>query len=88
MILVDAVFINVGGGKILLDYLISKLELTHLNITYLLDKRVENKIQLIKSSNSVLFIEPSLKVRNNFYRNNKVKFSKIFILKLIFSLEF
>ena len=36
MILFDAVFINNGGGKILLDYLIDEIEKQNIELTYLL----------------------------------------------------
>ena len=40
MILVDALYINNGGGKILLDYLILKLNESSLDVYYLLDDRI------------------------------------------------
>jgi hypothetical protein len=43
MILIDAIYINNGGGKILLDYLISQINNTNLEIHYLIDSRIENK---------------------------------------------
>ena len=39
MILIDALYINNGGGKVLLDYLVEHLEVTNLPIYYLLDKQ-------------------------------------------------
>ena len=41
MILVDALYINKGGGKVLLDLLIIKLQKNNIETFYLLDKRVE-----------------------------------------------
>ena len=40
MILIDALFINDGGGKILLDYLIVQLKKSDLDIYFLLDDRI------------------------------------------------
>ena len=57
MILVDAIYINNSGGKILLDYLIINLEKSNTKILYLLDTRVINKIPSIMSSNDVIFLK-------------------------------
>lgn len=49
MILIDAIFVDNGGGtKILLDYLIAELEKTDKHIYYLLDERIKNNVQAIK----------------------------------------
>ena len=42
MILIDAVYINESGGKVLFDYLIEQMERQNLSIFYLIDKRIEN----------------------------------------------
>ena len=42
MILLDAVYINNGGGFVLLKYLIDFFEKKSLDVFYLLDSRVEN----------------------------------------------
>lgn len=77
MILIDALYINNSGGKILLDYLIQELEKTNKNIFYLLDKRVEDNIPPIKYRNKILFIEASLFKRKLFYKQNSHTFSKV-----------
>ena len=56
MILIDAIYINTGGGKILLDYLIEELEKTDKQIFYLLDKRIEKEKYIIKPSNIILYL--------------------------------
>lgn len=76
MVLIDALYINNSGGKILLDYLICKLEKSGKKIFYLLDKRVENKIPEIKT-NKVQFVKASLSERNTFYKNHRDSFSSI-----------
>ena len=70
MILIDALYINDGGGKILLDYLINNLEKIEIPVCYLLDKRVEHKIPIIKSSNKVFFRKASIVNRFKFYKQN------------------
>ena len=77
MILVDAIYINNSGGKILLDYLIINLEKSNTKILYLLDTRVINKIPSIKSSNDVIFLKNNLFSRHKFYYRNKILFNKI-----------
>lgn len=77
MILVDAIYINNGGGKILLDYLILELEKTNLTVYYLLDTRIENNHTQIKCGNLVEYIHSSIFKRYAFYKQNCTKFSKI-----------
>lgn len=78
MILIDALYINNSGGKILLDYLIENLEKTDFEIYYLLDKRIENNHSPIKSSNSVFYLKANLLNRHRFYKKNINSFTKVF----------
>ncbi|MFK8302435.1 glycosyltransferase [Capnocytophaga stomatis] len=80
MLLVDAIYIHNGGGKVLLDYLIDCLENTNLKVYYLLDDRIINKKYIIKRDNHMKFMSPSFLKRYRFYKNNKSSFSKIFVL--------
>ena len=77
MILIDAIYINNGGGKVLLDYLIIELEKTEKEIFYLLDDRVQNNIPAIKKENKIRFMKGSLMSRNNFYKQYKTQFSTV-----------
>ncbi|SEM12228.1 glycosyltransferase [Chryseobacterium taichungense] len=77
MILIDAVYINDSGGKILLDYLIEKLENTDRKIYYLLDERLLHINFHIKDSNTITFLKSGLKNRNLFYKKNKDIFSTV-----------
>lgn len=77
MLLIDAIYINTGGGKILLDYLIEELEKIDTECFYLLDKRIENKKYTIKSTNIVQYLESNFFNRLNFYKQNKNRFSTI-----------
>lgn len=77
MILVDAVYINEGGGKVLFDYLVEQIERQNLNVFYLLDKRIENKHPHIQNTGQVKYIKGSLKLRNQFYREHKNDFSNV-----------
>ena len=77
MILVDALYNNSGGGKVLLDYLIQELEKTDKKIFYLLDSRIKDNIMKIKDTNRVLFISANLIKRHLFYKENKNLFSTV-----------
>ncbi|AZA86700.1 glycosyltransferase [Chryseobacterium shandongense] len=77
MILIDAVYINDSGGKILLDYLIKELENTDKNVYYLLDERLSHITFNIKSSNTITFLKSGLKNRSVFYKKNKDAFSTV-----------
>lgn len=77
MVLLDAVYINNSGGKILLDYLIQQLEKTNLEIYYLLDKRIENLHPNIKASNKVEYLKGGLISKHKFYKKRGNTFQKI-----------
>ena len=77
MILLDAVYINMGGGKVLLDHLMTELENTNEKVFYLLDDRVQNNHIPVKQTNKVQFIKAGFVQRARFYKNNKNSFSSI-----------
>jgi glycosyltransferase involved in cell wall biosynthesis len=76
MILVDAIYINNSGGKILLDYLIEILEGSSLNICYLLDERIKGNHPKI-TNNKLVYLKAGLLRRHHFYRKNRGTFTKI-----------
>lgn len=78
MILLDAIYINNSGGKILLDYLIQNLLATDKKVFYLLDKRVEDSTPYLPVSDNVLFLQASFINRHKFYKENRDKFSTVF----------
>lgn len=77
MILVDGLYINNSGGKILLDYLITCLEKTDIDVYYLLDIRILKNHPVVKRTNKIKYLKPNLFIRFLFYSKNKRKFSKI-----------
>jgi glycosyltransferase involved in cell wall biosynthesis len=77
MILLDSLYINNSGGKVLLDYLVEELEKSDLDIYYLFDKRCEKDFQFISSQNKT-YLRASLFNRHKFYKENSQKWSKIF----------
>ena len=78
MILIDALHINNGGGKVLLDYLIAEIEKKQLKVHYLLDNRIKNNVPEISKLNTITFLEGNFFKRHQFYKQNKNEFSKIF----------
>jgi glycosyltransferase involved in cell wall biosynthesis len=77
MILIDALYINNGGGKILLDYLITQLSKSNANVFYLLDDRItENHPEI--SPDKVQYLRGSFLKRKEFYIKNRNRFTKVF----------
>jgi glycosyltransferase involved in cell wall biosynthesis len=77
LILIDALFINKGGGAVLLDYLIEQL-LVHPKkdeFFFLLDPRYKIPAGLDKN---FVVISNSIKDRIRFYKQNKNKYTKVF----------
>jgi glycosyltransferase involved in cell wall biosynthesis len=76
MILLDAVFINNSGGRVLLEYLVPQLFERHPNTFFLLDSRVKDSFSFLPQ-NQVKFIPNSLIERHEFYKKNFNKFSSV-----------
>ncbi|PKF74307.1 glycosyltransferase [Chryseobacterium sp. PMSZPI] len=77
MILIDAVFINNGGGKILLDYLYDKITENNLHqYLFLIDERLRDEYKEKNNPNIELIFIKGFSERCKFY-NNKINFSKV-----------
>jgi glycosyltransferase involved in cell wall biosynthesis len=76
MLLIDSVYINDGGGAILLKYLIDTLEKSNLKVFYLLDNRSSTDFSYLHNS-KVQFLSNSNIERIKFYKENGSKFSKV-----------
>lgn len=76
MILLDALYINNSGGKVLLDYLVSKLHESGKDIFYLLDHRVKGDFDYLPKE-KVFYLPNSLLRRHRFYKANKDSFSTV-----------
>lgn len=76
MILLDSVYVNNGGGLVLLKYLVDYLESEFKDVFYLFDERVEVYFTHIPVSRKK-FIANSLVKRNSFYKENKEKFDRV-----------
>jgi glycosyltransferase involved in cell wall biosynthesis len=77
MILIDALFINKGGGAVLLQYLIEKV-LAHPkknDFFFLLDPRFEKPATLLTN---YVVLNNKMSDRLKFYKTNKHQYSKVF----------
>ncbi|RRJ88483.1 glycosyltransferase [Flavobacterium macacae] len=77
MVLIDALYINNGGGKILLDYLVKEIEGKNINAYYLFDLRCINDFQFIPTHRKI-YLRASLIKRHQFYKKNLNLFTKVF----------
>lgn len=77
MVLIDALHINNDGGKVLLDYLIEKLEQTDIELYYLLDDRIINNHPAIQPKHQVKYVKAGLLNRYLFYLKHQHQFKKI-----------
>lgn len=77
MLLVDALYVNNSGGKVLLDYLIHKLVEHKIEVFFVLDKRCEESYLDLKLKNAI-FVEATLKNREKIYKNDNEKFTHFF----------
>lgn len=77
MILLDSLYINNGGGKILLDYLVKSLEAEQLEVYYLFDARCASDFDDIPAERKTI-LKASLLKRHQFYKRKENKFSKVF----------
>lgn len=76
MILLDSLYINDSGGKVLLDYLVEKIERAQINCYYLFDDRCKDDYGFIPNQRKQ-YMKASLLKRHLFYNKNKDKFSKV-----------
>lgn len=76
MVLIDALYINKGGGAVLLDYLIKYIynNKNPNNYFFLLDARYSPKSSM---SSNVKYTVASIKSRRKFYKENKNRFTCI-----------
>lgn len=76
MVLLDAVFINSGGGLVLLRNLVDFLKKNSLDVFYLLDSRVEKYFDDLPFDKKT-FISNSLVERHFFYQKYSYQFNKV-----------
>jgi len=78
MILIDCLYVNNGGGKVLLDLLVENINSSSLNVQFLFDKRVMYKDLPKKFKNNPVFLTPVIKERLRFYKKNRNLYSLVF----------
>jgi glycosyltransferase involved in cell wall biosynthesis len=76
VLLLDAIYINHSGGKILLDYLVEVLEERGVDTYYLFDERCKESYQSIPQERKT-YMRASLIGRYKFYKGVSNKFKKI-----------
>src|SRR5690606_3350165 len=77
MLLLDSLYVNTGGAKVLLDYLVDELEKSGIDVFYLFDIRCAESFQKVNENNKK-FLKASLLNRSLFYARNSKRFSTIF----------
>ena len=77
MLLLDSLYINNSGGKILLDYLVEILETHKIPTYYLFDERCKGDFPMVPNRRKV-FMKATLINRHSFYKRKKKKFSHVF----------
>jgi glycosyltransferase involved in cell wall biosynthesis len=77
-ILVDALYVNSGGAKSLLNYLINNIEKTEAKVFFLLDNRIKNNHHPVSKNNKVYYMKKSLVMRHLFYLKNMNSFCRVF----------
>lgn len=76
MILLDALYINNSGGKVLLDYLVEELHRANLPVFYLLDERVEGSYPFLQRDRTT-YLKANLLTRHRFYQKRPDRWSKV-----------
>lgn len=76
MILIDSLYTNNSGGRVLLNYLVEELMKTNLNVFYLFDIRCEGDFDFIPEKNRI-YMKANLRNRRAFYLKNKYNFDKV-----------
>lgn len=77
MLLIDSIFLNSLGGKVLLQYLVKHLEEKTKEVYYLIDKRSEGQFNFIPNDRKTI-LKSSVWKRHLFYKKKGHLFSKVF----------
>ena len=76
MILIDSIYINNSGGKILLDFLVDEIEKRNLNAFYLFDQRISGSFSSVPKERKI-YLKATFINRLKFYLKNRSSFEKI-----------
>lgn len=81
MILIDSIYINQGGGLVLLKRIIEIIpEEQRQKFSLLLDARIQNSVKIPGGFNEVVYLEPSFSKRRSWYADHTVNFKVVFAL--------
>lgn len=75
MLLVDSVYINMGGGLSLLKYLVENLHTRHVVFMLLVDERIKDAFPEVKNQ---IVLSPSEKSRRTFYKSMPSDVTSVF----------
>ena len=75
MLLVDSVYINMGGGLSLLKYLVENLHTRHVVFMLLVDERIKDAFPEVKNQ---IVLSPSEKSRRTFYKSISSDVTSVF----------
>jgi glycosyltransferase involved in cell wall biosynthesis len=76
VVFVDALYINISGGKVLLDYIIEEFNRSEIDVFYLFDSRIKGKHPAVKDNNFE-YLDASLLARHRFYKKNISRYSRV-----------
>ena len=82
MLLLDSLYVNSGGGKILLNLIVEYLHSNSIDTYFLFDERVRSDYDYIPIQ-SKTFCAPSIMRRHLFYKNNRDKFTSVLVFNNI-----
>lgn len=77
MILIDSIYINNSGGRVLLNYLVEKILAHNIDAFFLFDKRCEDQFTAVPVDRK-LYLKDSIWARHRFYQQHKNRFTKVF----------
>lgn len=77
MILIDSVFINNGGGLVLLKYLVDEFQRRNLKVCYLFDSRLKENFLKKNDFDNTFFVKNTMNDRSKFYRAHLNDFSHV-----------
>ena len=81
-VLIDALYINTGGAKVILETVVKELYDRGVlnNYIFLIDKRLKSELISFIDISNLFIINASVRTRRRFYLNNKKEFDKVLCL--------
>jgi glycosyltransferase involved in cell wall biosynthesis len=76
VLLIDALYINNSGGKVLLDYIIEEFNRSEIDVFFLFDSRIKGAHPGLKNNNFE-YLDASLLARHLYYKKNGSRYLKV-----------